>query len=149
MNEVDLEKTHLAGRERYAYFLLAAAGAAVAFAIQKTESAILSWWISPVATAILCWGLSFFCGCKVVWWSQAILSSALNIAQAQSDKNLSEDQRRQSISDHRDALDPKLAKATLYADLQIRLLFAGGVFFCLWRVAEIVRASLPLQHSFC
>ena len=28
MNEVDLEKAHLVGQERYAYFLLAAAGAA-------------------------------------------------------------------------------------------------------------------------
>lgn len=142
MNEVDLEKVHLAGQERYAYFLLAAAGAAVAFAVQKTEGAVLSWWLLLVAAAALCWALSFFAGCKVVWCSQAIVSSQINIARARTDPGLSEEQRRQSISNHWFALDPKLAKAAVYAKLQIQLLFAGGIFFCLWHIAEIVWASL-------
>lgn len=141
MTETDLEKAHLAGNERYAYFLLAAAGAAVAFAVQKTEGAALSWWLTPVALATLCWGFSFFFGCKLIWWSQAILRSEIYIARTRSDDHLSDEQKRQSISNHSDALDPKLAKAARYANLQIWLLFAGGVFFCLWRVAEVVRFS--------
>jgi hypothetical protein len=141
MNEPDLEKAHHAGHERYAYFLLAAAGAAVAFAVQKTEGVALSWWLAPVAVATLFWGLSFFFGCKAVWWSQAILRSEIYIARTRSDDGLSEEQKRQSISNHWLALDPKLAKAALYANLQFWLLFAGGVLFCLWHVAEIVRDS--------
>lgn len=141
MNESDLEKAHLASHERYVYFLLAAAGAAVAFAVQKTEGVALSWWLTPVAVATLCWGLSFFFGCKAVWWSQAILRSEINIERTRSNDRLSEEQKRQSISNHWLALDPKLAQAALYASLQFWLLFTGGVLFCLWHVIEIAKAS--------
>lgn len=60
----DLHKAHQAAQEKYTYFLLAAAGAAIGFAIQKTEGLTLSWWLLPVALATICWGISFHFGCK-------------------------------------------------------------------------------------
>jgi uncharacterized protein (DUF2336 family) len=47
-------------QEKYAYFLLAAAGAAIAFAVNQTHDAKLSWAQLPLAAAVLSWGCSFF-----------------------------------------------------------------------------------------
>ena len=47
-----VRESHENGQEKYTYFLLAAAGAAIGFAVQKTEGLLLSWWLLPVAFSI-------------------------------------------------------------------------------------------------
>jgi len=55
----ELYKQHQTGQDKYTYFLLATAAAAIAFAVQKTEGLRLSWWLLPSGAAILCRGASF------------------------------------------------------------------------------------------
>lgn len=50
--------------DKYTYFSLAAAGAAIAFAVNQTQGAKLAWSQLPLAGAVVCWALSFFCGCR-------------------------------------------------------------------------------------
>ncbi|MGE9009793.1 hypothetical protein ACO2JO_14495 [Leptospira interrogans] len=52
--------------EKYTYFLLAGAGAAIAFAVTQSQTATFSWSKAPLAMAVLCWGISFYCGCRQV-----------------------------------------------------------------------------------
>ena len=49
-------------RSKYTYFLMAAAGAAIAFAMKNTETAAIHWSQIPLAVALLYWGLSFWYG---------------------------------------------------------------------------------------
>ena len=51
-------------QSKYTYFLLAAAGAAIGFALTQTqdESLACSQW--PLELAVFLWGSSFFCGCR-------------------------------------------------------------------------------------
>ena len=72
-----LHKQHQTGQDKFTYFLLAAAGAAIAFAVQKTEGLLLSWWLLPVAFATLCWGVSFYFGCKNLVWVQTSIFANL------------------------------------------------------------------------
>lgn len=51
-------------QEKYVYFLLAAAGAAIGFALSQTHDSVLSRSQLPLGAAVLCWGLSFFFGCR-------------------------------------------------------------------------------------
>jgi hypothetical protein len=71
----DLHKAHQTGQEKYTYFLLAAAGAAIGFAVQKTEGLALTWWLLPVAASTMCWAASFCFGCANVNWVQASISA--------------------------------------------------------------------------
>ena len=65
-----IRESHENGQDKYTYFLLAAAGAAIGFAVQKTEGLLLSWWLLPVAFSIIFWSLSFYFGCENVNWVQ-------------------------------------------------------------------------------
>jgi hypothetical protein len=58
----ELHKAHRDSAEKYIYFLLAAAGAAIAFAATQTQSATLTWIKLPLGLAVLCWGMSFSAG---------------------------------------------------------------------------------------
>jgi hypothetical protein len=51
------------GQDKYTYFLLAAAGAAIALAVNQTHDAALAWSQLPLLIGVLCWALSFVFGC--------------------------------------------------------------------------------------
>ena len=81
-NEIfEMYKQHRAGQDKYTYFLLATAAAAIAFAVQKTEGLLISWWLLPVAFAILFWGVSFYYGCKHINWAQTAIQANYNLLQ--------------------------------------------------------------------
>jgi hypothetical protein len=52
------------GQDKYTYFLLAAAGAAIAFAVTQSQAATLTWSKIPLALAVLSWAFSFYAGCR-------------------------------------------------------------------------------------
>ncbi|MDT7848123.1 hypothetical protein Q9292_00770 [Methylophilus sp. VKM B-3414] len=141
----NLYKAHQAGQEKYTYFLLAAAGAAIGFAVQKTEGLTLSWWLLPVALAIICWGISFHFGCKNVIWVQTSLMANFNLLQLHQGSHPDQPPHPQfvlaAIQGVESALEKNVNKAQFYGIWQFRLLVAGAVFFIVWRVTEMVRIS--------
>lgn len=143
MISMDLEKAHIASQEKYSYFLLAAAGAAIAFCLQKIENLSPSWWISPVLIALLCWIMSFIFGCKNIVYHQSILRTEIytsRINEAPEDE-LSNDQKRQSISNHVKKMDEKLEKYAFYTKWQFLFLIAGGTALSSSYIIDMIRRS--------
>jgi hypothetical protein len=143
---LELYKQHQTGQDKYTYFLLAAAGAAIGFAVQKTEGLKLSLWLLPVVAAILCWGSSFFFGCKNLSWVQTSIYANYSLLQLKAGVHPEQPPHPQlvpvAISGVLIALDKNVRKAQFYGLWQFRLLIAGAVFFIGWRVAEMVRLTL-------
>lgn len=141
----NLHKAHQAGQEKYTYFLLAAAGAAIGFAVQKTEGLPLSWWLLPVALATVCWGVSFHFGCKNVIWVQTSILANFNLLQLRQGSHPEQPPHQELVSAAirgvESALEKNGNKAQFYGIWQFRLLVAGAIFFIAWRVAEMVRIS--------
>ena len=142
---LELYKQHQAGEDKYTYFLLAAAAAALAFAVQKTEGAVLSWWLLPVAASALCWGLSFFFGCKRLTWVQTALYSNYTLLQLKAGVHPEQPPHPEYLaaaqSGVRSAIDSNVNKAQSYARWQFRMLILGAAFFIAWRVTEIIRVT--------
>ncbi|MFA6203240.1 MAG: hypothetical protein WC710_08665 [Gallionella sp.] len=141
----DLHKAHQAGQEKYTYFLLAAAGAAIGFSVQKTEGLTLSWWLLPVALATVCWGISFHFGCKNVIWVQTSIMANFNLLQLHQGSHPDQPPHPELVSAAirgvESALEKNANKAKFYGMWQFRLLVTGAVFFIAWRIAEMVRIS--------
>ena len=141
----NLHKAHQTGQEKYTYFLLAAAGAAIGFAVQKTEGLPLSWWLLPVALATVCWGVSFHFGCKNVIWVQTSIMANFNLLQLRRGSHPEQPPHQELVSAAipgvKSALKNNVNKAQFYGIWQFRLLVAGAIFFIAWRVAEMVRIS--------
>lgn len=141
----NLHKAHQTGQEKYTYFLLAAAGAAIGFAVQKTEGLTLSWWLLPVAFATVCWGISFYFGCQNVVWVQTTIMANFNLLQLRQGSHPEQPPHPEltaaAIRGVESALESNGKQAQFYGIWQFRLLVAGAIFFIAWRVAEMVRIS--------
>src|SRR4051812_45983357 len=60
----EVYRTLYEGQNKYRYFLLATAGAGVAIAVNQTQDTVLSYSQTPLGAAVLCYALSFLCGCR-------------------------------------------------------------------------------------
>lgn len=142
---LELYKQHQASQDKYTYFLLAAAGAAIGFAVQKTEGQLLSLWLLPVGLAIVCWGVSFYYGCKNIVWVQTAIYANSSLLQLKSGTHPQQPPHQQladaAISGVRNALETNVNKAQFFGIWQFRMLITGAVLFISWRILEMVRLT--------
>jgi len=141
----EMYKQHHAGQDKYTYFLLATTAAAMAFAVQKTEGLLLSWWLLPVGLAIVCWGVSFFFGCKHLVWVQTAIQANYNLLQLRQGVHPEQPPHPQYTEAAKrgveTALDSNIKDAQFYGVWQFRALILGAMFFIAWRVVEMVRIT--------
>jgi hypothetical protein len=141
----DLHKAHTQGQEKYTYFLLAAAGAAIGFAVQKTEGLHLSWWLLPVGISTLLWGASFYCGCRNLDRVSAALSANFTLLQLRKGTHPNQpphlDLTEAALRGVVTALESNIKNAEKFSKWQFRLLIAGVVMFVSWRILEMFRIT--------
>jgi hypothetical protein len=141
----ELYKQHATGQDKYTYFLLAAAASALAFAIQKTDGLMISWWLLPAAAAALSWSISFFFGCKNLIWVQTAVYANYNLLSLKRGVHPEQPPQPQlvqaAISGVEKALDSNVKNAQFYAQWQFRSLVLGGVFFLVWHITELYRGT--------
>jgi hypothetical protein len=131
---------HREERDKYAYFLLAAAGSALAFAVQKTDSLTLHWSMMPLACSAILWIASFYFGCKRLLASQeamrmnyGLLQMASEIPAIQKALPMYQEVRKEFT----DAVDSHNIRSTTYAKRQFIFLIVGVAFFIAWHVWAI------------
>ena len=141
--EAELE-IHRALREaqgRYTYFLLAAAGAAIALAVNQTQGLSLSWSQIPLGLAITAWGLSFFCGCRRLEYVSSNLYANAELLQVESGQHPQLGNHPDYIAEASEGLRGAFKKnaysANRFGHWQFRLLIAGGVLYVAWHVWEM------------
>lgn len=141
----DLRKAHSTGQEKYTYFLLAAAGAAIGFAVQKTEGQLLSWWLLPVALATVCWGISFYFGCKNLDRVHAAIGANVTLLQLRQGSHPEQpphpDHSLAAATGVERAMERSIDRASLFSVWQFRALVGGAILFIAWRVLEMLRSS--------
>lgn len=145
IDRLELYKQHQASQDKYTYFLLAAAGAAIGFAVQKTEGLRLSWWLVPVGLAIVCWGVSFYYGCKNIVWVQTAIYANHSLLQLKAGVHPNQPPHPElttaAMSGVKEALDSNVSRAQFYGQWQFRMLITGALLFICWRGLEMVRIT--------
>jgi hypothetical protein len=128
-------------QDKYAYFLLAAAGAAIGLAVNQTQTATLKWSQLPLAGAVLCWGASIVCGCAYVGHLTSSLYSNMALLQVESGKHPQAGTHPEMIAIAsgaiRDALQSNSEKTTRLGNRQFRFLVVGAAFYVGWHVLEM------------
>jgi hypothetical protein len=142
---LSLYQQHAASQDKYAYFLLAAAGAAIGFAVQKTDGLLLSCSLWPVGAAVLCWGVSFYAGCKRITWVQTSISANYTRLQLQHGSHAEQPPHPElveaAIRGVTTAFNKNLSWASFYSRLQFYTLISGAVFFIGWRLMVMAGAA--------
>src|SRR5215204_717165 len=107
------------GQDKYTYFLLAAAGAAIGLAVNQTQGSALTWSQVPLGIAVLCWGLSFTFGCRHLVYVNANLYANAELMKVERGENPTVGQHPQMIGAAREgiqkAFDDNSDRANFYS----------------------------------
>lgn len=139
--ELQIYKQHRLAQEKYIYFLLAAAGGAIALSVRDTRGLALAASQAPLAGAVICWGLSFFWGCRGLAYGSATLRANLayfKILSGNYPEVGSDPQRIQAASQGvLKAAESNSDKANDLGQKQFRMFVTGGAFYVAWHILEM------------
>ena len=136
-NSREVFRAHRDAQTRYIYFLLAGAGAAIGFAVTQTQTARLGWSHAPLGIAVLCWAVSFYCGCRHLGY----VISGLYANHAMIGGDPSTDDRPAvaalRVKTLAGIIESPSNQANRYAQWQFRSLLVGAGFFIAWHVLQM------------
>lgn len=128
-------------QDKYSYFLLAAVGAAIGFALNQTNGKSLSLSQVPLGLGVFLWSLSFYFGCKHLAYVSSTLfgnSELLLVQSGQHPKAGKNPQLVQAASEGiRDAIESNSDMASCFARWQFRSFVLGGMSYIAWHVWEM------------
>ncbi len=134
-------RAHREAQNKYIYFLLAAAAAAIAFAVNKTSAVALARSQVPLALAVLSWGLSFFTGTRhLAYVSSTLYANAdlLKVENGQHPEVGGDPQRMAAAGEGiRSAIEWNSERANRLAHWQFRFLVVGAVLYVAWHVLKM------------
>jgi hypothetical protein len=143
-------------QSKYTYFLLAAAGAAIGFALTQTQGESLAYTQVPLAIAVFLWAGSFFCGCRHLAYVNSTLYANAEMLQIESGMNPqvgSHPQYIQAASQGiRKVIEKNSDSANRLGHWQFRLLIKWGSLLCfVARLgnggAHIILTKMMCAHS--
>ncbi len=139
--EIEIHRALREAQGKYTYFLLAAAGAAIALAVNQTQGLSLSWSQIPLGLAVTAWGLSFFCGCRRLGYVSSNLSANVELLRVESGQHPQfgnhPDRIAAASEGIRAAFEKNADSANRFGQWQFRFLIAGGVLYVAWHVWEM------------
>ena len=130
----ELTKRHFEAVDKYVYFLLAAAGAAIGFAIQKVDNRLFSYSLIPLGLSVLCWVISFYSGCNCIKnKNMATESNLLAMTQYDFTNNLSREDQIKSIN----LYSKFMTRSKRFSDYQFNFLVIGVILYIFWSILEM------------
>ena len=139
--ELEIYRALREAQNKYAYFLLAAAGTAIALALNQTQGAALHLSQVPLAVAILSWGLSFFFGYRhLAYVSSTLYSNAQHFrAERGQHPAVGSDPQRVAVASaaFMAAAEENANRGNRFGRLQFHLFVSGAVFYIGWHVLEM------------
>jgi hypothetical protein len=146
--ELEIYRALREAQSKYAYFLLAAVGAAIAFALNQTQGVTLTCSQLPLGAAVVAWGLSFFFGCRHLAYVSSTLYSNAQMFRAERGQHpeVGPDPQRIALATaaFKAAAEENSNRGNRFGHLQFRLFVAGGVSYIVWHVLEMyIRTVSP------
>jgi hypothetical protein len=128
-------------QSRLTYYMLTAAAAGIALAVNQTRDAALTWSQIPLGIAALSWGLSFLFGCLHLQYVNSIIyaNSELLRVQEGEDPDLiaNPHQIAPALAGINKAMKKNANRAGFYGAAQFRMLVVGALLFVFWHILEM------------
>ncbi len=142
MDPAQQERQNLLDTQRKAtYVLLAAAGGAIAFALNQTQGIALTWSQIPLFIALAFWGLSIFSGYRYIQYLASTLYASCVRFQVLSGEHPdcgTHPQKMQAAADGiSQAIESNSEIANRIGKRQFWWLIYGGLFYIVWHVVEM------------
>lgn len=133
-------------QEKYDYFLMSVAAAAIAFAVHRTSEMSLDWFMIILGIAILLWSISFIAGCRRRNYIGSNFYANMDFLRVQNGEHPKVGGHPERINAASkgiiNAMEHNSACASFWADVQLYSLIAGAVIFILWHVIKMSNISI-------
>src|SRR5689334_1056639 len=120
-------------QEKYAFTLMAGAGAAIAYALNLTHGQPLAKSHLILGVAVVCWAGSFYCGCQQTAYRGSTMYANGQLLRVQNgthpDGGINPNMMAIATNGIKQALEFNSTRAGVYMNAQFRLFITGGVFF--------------------
>jgi hypothetical protein len=133
----DIYKATRDAQEKYTYFLLAGAGAAIAFAVTQSQTAMLSWSKLPLGLAVLSWAFSFYAGCRQIRDVTNVMRANYDMLRVEEGLHPQFPAHPQVIAMVQESVGEMSDKTGRWHVRQFRFLILGAVSYVLWHVTEM------------
>lgn len=144
---IELYRHLRTSQDKYAYFLLAAVGASIAFALNQTQGLALERSQIPLAISVFLWGLSFFFGCRHLQYVSSTLYANIEMLRIERGLHADVGSHPQALAAAsagvRSAIESNSNTSNLLAKLQFGLFISGVVFYVFWHALEMWLRSSP------
>jgi len=132
-------------QEKYTYYVIALSVAGIGFAIQKTTGQPLRISQIPLALAVLCWGVSVYCGLTFMGYVISGLYSNSAYFDILKGTHHLTGKNPEAIKIGAEAMMDVMNKnsnvAEKYAKWQNRLFYSGIIFFLGWQIWEMYQVT--------
>lgn len=144
---LELYRQHRTVQSKYAYFLLAAVGACLGYALTQTKEAPISVSQIPLGIAVLAWCASFYLGCRHIRHTELILYSNMQLLKAQHGNDPVAGRNPElagiAASVYRESIERDGKGSATAARWQFRSLVFGVGAYVVWHVYEMwLRSSI-------
>ena len=140
-SEIEVYRALREGQDKYTYFLLAASGASIAFAITQTQGLKISMSQIPLAIAVIAWGLSFYCGCRKIAQVSSMTYANTELIRVSKGEHPDAGTHPQVIQAAREgileAIEKGQKKVGRFSYWQFTFLVSGAVFYIAWHIFEM------------
>lgn len=148
-NELEIYRQHITAQQKYTYFLLAAVGACVGFALTQTKDLPFDQSQLPLAIALLGWALSFWCGCVHLKAVQATLYTNMGLIRLQlgRDPNAGHHPELMAYGSQviSEIAEKHSSRSSMASSWQLRFFILGVIAYIYWHISEMVaRIPAPL-----
>jgi hypothetical protein len=126
-------------QEKNVYFLLAAAGSAIGFAITQTKVEQLSYCHILLGISVLSWGFSFYCGQNFIEFLTSYFGKEIDYSSSDFEPNIDPLIKKTALKKTAVYHSRKLK---LYGSLQKNLLLLGAFFYILWHITKMVPVAV-------
>lgn len=128
-------------QDKYIYFILASTVAAIGFSITQTQDLALSYTQIPLGLSLICWGLSFFFGCRNREYYNSTLYANAELLKVQKGQHPNAgshpDYIKAASEGILNAINDNSDKVIKFGRLQMNMFIVGVLFFVCWRVIEM------------
>ena len=140
-DQAEVCRQHNRSLEKHVYFLLAAASGGVTLAMHRTTTSSLHWMELFLGLAVVCWCLSFLCGCHFLGLTRRLLRQN-GIYLASTNDSPNNDLELKVFQNHAGKTNNS---ASQYFDWQSYLFLIGVGLFLVWHAVGMVNRTFTHQ----
>lgn len=146
-NEVELIKMYKAAQEKYIYFLMAAAGSGIGFAIVQTKVEKLAYHHALWGLSVVLWALSFLCGLQFIEHLNSTTFQNANYLGLKRDLSDCPIEQRTSLAAdvhavYQSTMDRHQQSMEFFGKWQMYLLLSGALCYVVWHIYKMYLVAI-------